>query len=89
MEKNNDKCVKKRSLFSGAIKPIMPYLEMKSNREVTIDGCHGILQYEKEIIKINTGSMVLSFTGRNLNIKCLASTSLVIDGYIMSVEFER
>lgn len=89
MEKNNEKSYKRHQLFSGAIKPAMPYLEMKSNREVTVDGCRGILQYEKEIVKINTGNMVLSFTGRNLNIKCLTSTSLVIDGYIMSVEFER
>lgn len=89
MEKNNEKNSKRLPLFSGAIKQTLPYLEMKSNREITIDGCRGILQYEKEIIKISTGNMVLSFSGRNLNIKCLTSTSLVIDGYIMSVEFER
>ncbi|GHU82386.1 hypothetical protein AGMMS50284_4170 [Clostridia bacterium] len=83
----NKESSRKPSFFSPNIMPMLPFLEMKSNREVTIDGCKGILEYDKEIIRINTGSMVVSFKGRSLNIKCLTASSMIIEGFITSVEF--
>ena len=67
--------------------PQAPYIEFKSNREALVEGCKGILEYAPEIIRINTGNMVVSFTGRGLNIKCLSATGLIVEGYILSLEF--
>ncbi len=61
--------------------------EMTSNREVTVEGCRGILQYDENIIRLNTGKMVTSFCGRGLAIKCLTPDSLIVEGFITSIEF--
>ena len=55
--------------------------------EVTIDGSKGVLEYDENLIRINMGKMVACFFGRNLNIKCFNLESLVIEGYITSIEF--
>ena len=85
----NEKKSKKQPPFYKDMMNISPYLEFSSNKEVTLDGCRGILEYQSEIIRINTNKMVVAFKGRGLNIKCLTASSVVISGYITSVEFLR
>ena len=63
------------------------HFEMNSNREVIVEGCRGILEYDENIVKINAGKMITTFIGRDLAIKCLTPDSLVIEGFIVSVEF--
>ena len=89
MGNDNEKKVKKLPSFCKDMINISPYLEFSSNREVILDGCKGILEYQSEIIRINTNKMVVAFKGRGLNIKCLTASSVVISGYITSVEFLR
>lgn len=84
-----EKGLKKLPIFCKEFVGLSPYLQFNSNREVTLDGCKGILEYQTEIIRISTGKMVIAFKGRGLNIKCLTATSVVIKGYITSVEFLR
>lgn len=86
---NSEKKSKKLPSFYKEIINVSPFLQFSSNREVTLDGCKGILEYQSEIIRINTNKMVVAFKGRGLNIKCLTTTSVVISGYITSVEFIR
>lgn len=76
----------KMQIPTGAL-PNCTHFEMTSNREVSIEGCKGILQYDENIIRINTGKMITSFLGRNLCIKCLTQDSLIIQGFITSIEF--
>ena len=47
---------------------------------------HG-LSVDENVIKINMGKMVTMFCGRNLSLKCLDADSLVITGFIISIEF--
>lgn len=63
------------------------HMEMKSNREVIIEGCKSIEEYDENMVKVKVKKMVISFFGRNLEIKCLTPDSLVIEGFITSVEF--
>lgn len=63
------------------------HLEMKSNRQVIIEGCQSIEQYDENMVKIKVKKMSILFFGRNLKIKCLGVDSLIIDGFITSVEF--
>lgn len=65
----------------------IPLIEMTGNREITIEGCTGVLKYESENIKVNTKSMVLSVTGRSLKLKYLSSSALVIEGTVLKIEF--
>ena len=61
--------------------------EMSGNREVSIDGCCSILEYDENVIRLNTGKMVTCFFGRNLNIRCMTPDSMVVEGFITSIEF--
>ena len=63
------------------------HFEFNGNREVIIDGCKGLLDYDENIIRVNMGKMITAFYGRGLTIKCLTSDSLVIEGFITSIEF--
>ena len=71
---------------AGAVS-VLPRMEFCGNREVTIDGSKGVLEYDENLIRINMGKMVACFFGRNLNIKCFNLESLVIEGYITTIEF--
>ena len=63
------------------------YYEINSNREINVEGCRGIIQYEKNLVKLNMQNMITIFCGRNLEIKCLTKDSLVITGFVTSVQF--
>lgn len=67
----------------------LPVIEITGNSQVLIEGSKGILQYENELIKINTNTMVIAFTGRGLNLKSISKTTVIVQGYITSVEFIR
>ena len=70
------------SALSGAA-----HFEMNGNREVIVDGCRGILEYDENRIRIHAGKMVTCFQGRCLSIKCLTADSLIVEGFITSIEF--
>ncbi len=63
------------------------HYEMNSNKEIIVEGCKGILQYEENIVKLNMQNMITIFCGRKLSIKCLTEDSLIITGFVTSVEF--
>ncbi len=60
---------------------------MKSNREMVIEGCKQIDEYDENVVKVKTPKMDISVFGRNIEIQCLNSDSLIISGVICSVEF--
>ncbi len=62
-------------------------LQMMGNREATIDGSQGVLEYNEDCIRINAGRMVIKFSGRALALKCLTGETLVVEGFITAVEF--
>ena len=61
--------------------------EMCGNREVIIEGCRGVLEYDENVVRINTGKMITCFFGRGLTRKCLTTDSLIVEGFITSIEF--
>lgn len=63
------------------------HFEMNGNKEVIVEGCRGILQYDENIVKISVKKMSVAFFGRNLSIKCMDVDSLVITGFVTSIEF--
>lgn len=70
------------SLLSGTSQ-----MEIVGNKEVTIDGTQGVLEYSDDCIRVSTGKMIIKFNGRNLSIKGLDSETLIITGYLLSIEF--
>ncbi|MBQ8859813.1 MAG: YabP/YqfC family sporulation protein [Ruminococcus sp.] len=65
----------------------LPELSFRGNREVVIEGSKGVLHYSEELVRINTSMGLLCFFGRNLNLKCISPTELIINGFILKVEF--
>lgn len=65
------------------------HIEINGNREALVDGGSSILEYGESCIKINTGKMLVAFKGRGLFIRCMSDSSLLIEGYISSVEYVR
>lgn len=62
-------------------------MEISGNREVVIDGCQGILEYDENVIKLATGKMSVKFIGRGLQIRVLTHSSAVVEGFITGIEF--
>lgn len=80
LHKNEDRVL--LNLFSE-----LPEFSFRGNREVVIEGSRGVLNYSEEIIRLNTSTGLVSFEGRNLNLKCISSSELIINGFITKVEF--
>lgn len=62
-------------------------IEMTGNRRAVVEGCCGIVEVEEGIIRLNTGSGILRFVGRDLGLSCMTEDSAVVTGFILSVEF--
>ena len=78
-------CKLKNSSVGGFVCPV--HFEIKGNRQVIVEGCQSIEQYDENMVKIKVQKMYVSFFGKDLNIKCLGMDSLIIDGFITSIEF--
>lgn len=65
----------------------IPQLQLSGNREAVVEGCQGILEYDENIIKLNTGKMSITFVGRGLQVKVLTHDSAVVAGFITGIEF--
>lgn len=90
--KNSKKSSKKKKLFCRENLANIPFIdsahfEINSNKEVIIDGCKCILEYDENFIKIKMEKMDVLFWGRDMEIKCMTTDSLVIKGVIASIEF--
>lgn len=62
-------------------------ISLSSNREAVVEGCAGVLEYDPMLVKLSLGKMMVQFTGRNLEIKCMTGESVIVRGYILGVEF--
>ncbi len=69
--------------------PVMnqPCIELSGNREMLIEGCKGVLEYTPACIRVNTASMILTAEGRELNLRCISESALIIDGFMTSLSF--
>ncbi len=63
-------------------------IEIVSNREATVEGCRGVIEYSSSEITLDLGDSVASFTGSSLCMKYMTRTSAVIEGEINSVTFK-
>ena len=62
-------------------------ISLSGNREAVVEGCAGVLEYDSGVIKLSLGKMMIRFTGRNLQIKCMTGESVIVEGFILGIEF--
>lgn len=63
------------------------HIEMLGNREIIVDGCKGVVEYSENLIKLNTGELVIGFTGTDMLIKSFDCDMAVITGRIAEITF--
>ena len=63
------------------------HIELEGNRELILDGCKGIMEYNDVLVKICTDTVIVSVTGDNLSICAYAQEQLVIKGKLIKIEF--
>lgn len=65
-----------------------PRLELTGNTECIVEGIKGIPQYNEEKITIDLGKFSVSIFGDGLYINSFTPQGAVIEGAIVSMEFE-
>lgn len=65
----------------------LPKITMFGDRNLFIENYKGIIEYDNNRIRINTGKGIIRVTGESLMIKEITSEDLMIDGEIVSLEF--
>ena len=64
-----------------------PRIEMLGNREIIVDGCKGVVEYDENTIRLSLGESVLSLCGSDLVIKTFDNDIAVISGQICEISF--
>lgn len=80
---------KTRKPHTSALPPMnhAPCIELSGNREAVIEGSRGVLEYSPETVRVNTDGMIVSFFGRELDLRCISPSALIIGGFITKIEF--
>ena len=88
-EKNLDKTDRLAELLSFPQGTFVdfPVIQVRGNREITINGCMGLLSYSHENILLETKYCRISINGRALTLSNLAENILAVRGFIQNVEF--
>ena len=63
------------------------HMEWVDNREVHMDGCCDILEYEEHSIAVAVAGGTVRFWGNRLCLQCLSAGSLLLTGDIQRMEF--
>lgn len=63
------------------------HIELCGNREAIVDGCKGVLEYDDTVIRLNTGKLVVRFTGSDLCINTYNMDTAIIQGNILSIDY--
>ncbi len=79
----------KIKLFEGLPNEIKGAItELYSNREAAVDGCHGVVDYHENLIKLRVVGGILTFVGESLCIEELSLGAARITGKISSIQVD-
>lgn len=65
----------------------MPKLMMLGNGDLIIENYKGIIEYDRDVVRVNTTSGIIKVRGVDIYIKEITEESIMIYGNIMSLEF--
>lgn len=63
------------------------HMQILGNREIVLEGCKGILEYDDHLIRVGTKTMEIGFWGNQLTLKCLNNDNIIIEGSMERIEF--
>ena len=87
MKKENLKRLKIRakSLISSTVPALR--VELLDNNKAIIEGSKSILEYNDSCIRLSSGKLIIKFDGIMLSMKAMSSSSSIIEGKILSIEY--
>lgn len=65
-----------------------PLINLTSNREASVDGCRGVVDYYDDRIKLSIQGGSVTFFGQGLHITSFNENSAVISGRLQNIEFQ-
>ena len=65
----------------------LPEIELLGNREAVVEHCEGVLEYTDQVVRLDTGKLVVRFLGRDLQLRSMNETGVTVEGFIASVDF--
>ena len=68
---------------------LLPRIECIGDRELTVEGHRGILEYGETYIRLSGGSIVLNIQGQGLELTGMTPTRARVSGAIKKLCFER
>lgn len=71
----------------GPVLPKVAMIQLMGNRECIVEGCQGILEYGNDSIKLNIGTVILTFRGEDLTLRALNDDGAVVEGIITDLNF--
>ncbi len=75
--------------FPDNLSPVIPDIHIIGTREIAIDGCLGILVYEREEIQLRLKGRVMCICGEELSLKTYYTGHVSVKGRIFSLSFEE
>lgn len=72
----------------GEVLAGLPKITMTGGRRIHIEGHRGIIQYERELIAVNCGAMILKIRGVRLDLVSMSAQELLIAGEVHGIDFE-
>lgn len=65
----------------------VPHIELTGKRKAVVEGCHGILSYDDDAVRLNTGCGIVRITGQQLTLRAMSDDSAMVTGCLLCVEF--
>ena len=62
-------------------------IELAGNRELTVEGCVGITEYDETTVSMSLGDLTATVHGSGLLIRSFDPHCIAVSGAIMTIEF--
>ncbi|MCI7334277.1 MAG: YabP/YqfC family sporulation protein [Oscillospiraceae bacterium] len=87
MPKNIRGRIEELSALGAENELLLPHIELSSNREATVEGSCGIIEYDKSVVRLNCRGITVKFSGDCLCINNLSGDRVSVTGDILALEF--
>ena len=68
---------------------LLPHIECTGDRELTVDGHRGILEYSDSRIRLSGGRLIIVITGQELELTGMTAERARVAGEIQSIHFDH
>lgn len=88
----------KRRLLENIVKKLdipedivfnIPRITMMANKEIRIENCKSVLEYETDKITVSAVDMLIELSGESLHINIITEDEISVSGNILSISFSK